>query len=130
MSLGGMSMQEKDGPKLLGPHSGVPSRVANMQGPILLEPICPHELPSPLGVFRVPWLRSQLPLLVLLRSTPWPSKLGGHCPLSRMRKLSAGWGIEHQVGAASQWVLGRVLRFCGFEPLPPPSRIWPLSCRD
>lgn len=70
-------MQEKDGPKLLGPHSGGRSRVANMQGPMLLEPICPHELPSPLDVFRVPWLRSQLPLLLLLRSTPWPSELGG-----------------------------------------------------
>lgn len=41
---------------------------------------------------------------------------GGHCPLSGMRKQSAGWGNEHRVDTAGQWVSGRALDFRGLEP--------------
>lgn len=50
---------------------------------MLVEPICAHEQPSPLDLFRVLWLRSQLSLLMLLQSTSWPSGLGVIAPFQR-----------------------------------------------
>lgn len=73
---------------------------------MLVEPICPHEQPSPLDLFRVLWLRSQLSLLVLLQSTSWPSGLGviAHFQRRENRALggatSIGWAQQASGGRA------------------------------